>query len=82
MRIVGRVRRAVDGALPADALAAAIPTREAKPKEEDEARRRDEEMEQDREAPAGIRPAAIVAKAAEMAMLAIAIPLLTFVAIG
>ena len=39
-------------------------------------------MEQDREAPAGIRPVAIVAKAAEMAMLGIAIPLLTFVAIG
>lgn len=39
-------------------------------------------MEQNREAPAGIRPAAIVAKAAEMAILGIAIPLLTFVAIG
>ena len=79
---MGRVGRAVDGALPADALAAAIPTRDARPREEDEARRKDEEMEQDREAPAGIRPAMIVAKAAEMAMLGIAIPLLTFVAIG
>lgn len=39
-------------------------------------------MEQNREAPAGIRPAAIVAKATEMAILGIAIPLLTFVAIG
>lgn len=79
---MGRVGSAVDGALPADALAAAFPTREHGPRQEDEARRKDEEMEQDPEAPAGIRPAAIVAKAAEMAMLGIAIPLLTFVAIG
>lgn len=79
---MGRVRRAVDGNLPADTLAAAIPTREAKPQKEDEIRRKDEEMKQDREAPAGIRPTAIVAKAAEMAMLDISIPLLTFVTVG